>query len=90
MQIKSGFRQALISAVVFCAVVAGLASVDPRVKEQMQNFVFGGNGLSSWDNRASDLGHALVSALRYQSIENSPMTFFVVAGVVLFVFMVKA
>jgi hypothetical protein len=90
MQIKSGFRQALISAAVFCAVVVGLASVDPRVKEQMQNFLFGGNGLSSWDNRASDVGHALVSTLRYQGIENSPMTFFVVAGVVLFVFMAKA
>jgi hypothetical protein len=90
MQIKSGFRQVLVSAAVFSAVIAGLASVDPRVNEQMQNFLFGGNGLSSWDNRATDLGHALVAALRYQSIENSPMMFFVVAGVVLFVFMAKA
>jgi hypothetical protein len=90
MQIKSGVRQALISAVVFCGVVLALASIDPRVKEQMQNLVFGGNGISSWDNRANDFGHALASALRYQSIENSPMMFFVVAGVVLFVFMARA
>jgi hypothetical protein len=90
MQIKSGFRQAIVSAAVFCGVVVALGSIDPRVKEQMQNLVYGGNGISSWDNRAVDLGHALASAVRYQSIENSPMMFFVVAGLVLFVFMARA
>lgn len=89
MQIKSGFRQAVVSAVIFCGVVLVLASFDPRVKEQVHNLVFGGNGAASLDNRAADLGHALLAAVHYQSIENSPMAIFVAVSVVLFVFMVK-
>jgi hypothetical protein len=89
MRNKSGIRQSLISAIVFCVLLFAVMSVDPRVKERMNNFVFGG-GLSSLDNRASDVGHTLVSAVRYQSIDNGPMMIFAVGGVILFIFMFKA
>ncbi|MGH9374490.1 MAG: hypothetical protein ACRD15_23480 [Vicinamibacterales bacterium] len=90
MQIKSGLRQALISAVVFCGVMLALASVDPRVGDQMDNLIYSGDGVSSWDNRAAELGHALVLAVRHQSIDNAPMMIFAAVGAVLFVFMVRA
>ena len=89
MRNKSGLRQAFLSAIVFCLLLFAVMSVDPRVKERMENFVFGG-GLSSIDNHASNVGHTLVSAVKYQSIENGPMMIFAVGGVILFIFMFKA
>ncbi len=89
MQIKSALREALISAAVFCCVMLALVSFDPRVREQMEHLIFGGYGLSSLGSRAGELGSALAVALRYQGLDNSPMTVFVAVGVVLFVIMLK-
>jgi hypothetical protein len=91
MKIKRGlrFRQALLSLGVFGAVLAGLASVNPRVREQLENLVYGGGGLTSIDNRVMDLGHALVTAVKTQSIDNNPMMVFVAVGAVLFLFMFR-
>jgi hypothetical protein len=89
MKLTSGLRQALLSAAVFCVVIVAVSSVDPRVREQMENLLYGGNGVSTWDNRASELGHAVVTAVRYQSIDNAPMMIFAAVGAVLFVFMVR-
>jgi hypothetical protein len=83
-----GLQQALISAAVLAIVIAALISVDDQVRERFQ-MLFAG-GVSPWAARASDLGHALMSALRHQSIENAPLLIFAAVGAVLFVFMVRA
>jgi hypothetical protein len=51
--------------------------------------VSGGDGISSWDNRAVELGNALLTAIRYQSIDNAPLLIFATVGAVLFLFMVR-
>lgn len=83
------FRQLLLSLTAFALVVGGLAYVDPRVRDQFAQLLTGGGGISSWDNRLADLGSTLVSALRYQSLENGPLLIFAVVGAVLFLFMVR-
>ena len=89
MQIKLGLRQSVLSGLVFCGVLLALVSVDARVRERMSEVVSGGDGLTPWGDRLSDLGEALTSAVRHQSIENAPLLIFTVVGAVLFVFMVR-
>jgi hypothetical protein len=85
---KRGFQQALISAAVLAIVVAALISVDDQVRQRFTDLFSG--GVSPWAARATDLGGAVMSALRHQSIENAPLLIFAAAGAVLFVFMVRA
>jgi hypothetical protein len=90
MKNKRRFRQAIVSAAVFCGLVLAVGFFDPRVRESLERLVYGGGGLMSLDNRAFDLGNAFVSAVRYQSLDNGPAMIFAVAGAILFVFMVRA
>ena len=83
------FRQMLLSLLALGLVVGGLAYVDPRVRDQFAQMVSGGNGLSSWDDQFVSVTSTLVSALRYQSLENGPLLIFAVVGAVLFLFMVR-
>ena len=83
------FRQLLLSMTALALVVGGLMYVDPRVRDRFTQLVSGGDGISSWDNRLVDLGGTLISAIRYQSIENGPLMIFAVVGAVLFLFMVR-
>ena len=85
---KRGLQQALISAAVLAIVVAALISVDDQVRQRFTDLFSG--GVSSWAARAGDLGEAVMSALRNQSIENAPLLIFAAAGAVLFVFMVRS
>jgi len=87
---KLSFRQTIASTVIFGAVVLGVVSVDDRVRERFGNLISGGDGISTWGNRATDLGGALMSALRHQSIENAPLMVFVTVGAVLVLFMLKS
>lgn len=89
MQIKLSLRQWTLSALIFGGVLVALASVDARVRERVGEVMSGGNELSPWGDRLSDLGHALTSAVRHQSIENAPLLVFTAVGAVLFVFMFK-
>ena len=89
MQIRLGLRQAVLSGMVFCGVLLALVSVDPRVRERMTELVYGGDGISPWGDRVGDLGGALFTAIRHQSIENAPLLIFATVGAVLFVFMVR-
>jgi hypothetical protein len=82
-------RQGIASAAVFVAILAALVSVDDRVQERFSDLFLSGEA-SPWGDRIGDLGSALTSALRYQSIENAPLLVFAAVGAVLFVFMVKA
>ena len=85
---KLGFRQGAASIAVFGAVVLMLVSVDDRVRDRFSDLV-GSGGMSPWGDRAGDLGHALMSAIRYQSIENAPLLVFAAAGAVLVAFMLR-
>lgn len=86
---KLGFRQAIASAAVFGAVLLVLVSIDDRVRDRFGDLFSGGNGISPWGDRAADLGHALIGAARYQSIENAPLLVFAAVGGVLVLFMLR-
>jgi hypothetical protein len=85
---KLGIRQGIASAAVFGAVVLMLVSVDDRVRDRFGDLV-GSGGMTPWGDRASDLGNAVMSAIRYQSIENAPLLVFAAAGAILVAFMLK-
>ena len=70
----------------FGLVVAAVVSVDQRVRDQVEQLLW---GAGDWDRHAMDLGHALMVALKYQSIENGPFLAFAAVGAVLFLFMVR-
>ena len=82
-------RQWILSMGVFALVLVALVSIDPRVRDRFADLVSGGNGISSWGDRLGNLGGALMTAIRYQSIENAPLLIFATVGAVLFLFMVK-
>ena len=88
MQIKLSMRQAVMSGLVFASVVLALTVVDARVRERVGDVVSGRDG-TLWAARLSDLGDALVTAVRHQSIENAPLVVFAAVGAVLFLFMLK-
>ena len=89
MSIKLRVRQGAVSVAVFGAVVLMLVSLDDRVRDRFTALVSGDHSLSPWGDRAGDLGGALISAVRYQSLENAPLLVFAAAGAVLFAFMLK-
>ena len=90
MKVKSGVRQSMLSLIVFVIVLVGLVLVDVRVRDRFSNLLSGGDQLSPLGDRAADLGSALVSAVRHQSVENAPVLVFTTVGVVLFLFMVRS
>jgi hypothetical protein len=89
MTARLGFREGLFSALVFGGILAMLISVDPQVRDQAENLVRN-NSMSSLSSRATDLGGALISAARHQSIDNAPLVVFATVGVVLTLFMLKS
>ncbi len=86
---KIGIRQSALSLTVFVVVLAGLVSVDERVRERFTELINGNDSLTPWGDRLGDLGGALMSAIRTQSIENAPLLIFATVGAVLFLFMVR-
>ena len=86
---KLGVREAIVSPAVFAGILMMLVSVDDRVKERFGNLVSSGDGLAPWGERLADLGDALMSAVRYQSIENAPLLVFATVGAVLVLFMFR-
>lgn len=89
MQIKLGLRQTALSSLVFGGVLLALVSIDARVRDRVTDLVSGGDGITPWGDRLSDLGGALMSAVRHQSIENAPLLVFATVGAVLFLFMFR-
>jgi hypothetical protein len=85
---KLGIRQGIASAAVFGAVLLMLVSIDDRVRDRFSDLV-GSGGVTPWGDRFGDLGSAVMSAIRYQSIENAPMLVFAAAGAILVAFMLK-
>jgi hypothetical protein len=83
-----GFREGILSAVVFGAILFALVSVDPRVEAQVTDLVRGASATSLSD-RLGDLGSALWAAARDHSIDNAPLLVFATVGTVLTLFMLK-
>jgi hypothetical protein len=90
MKVKAGIRQSVLSLIVFVIVLAGLVSVDARVRDRFSDLMAGDAHLSPWSDRVGDLGSALASAIRHQSVENAPVLVFTTVGIVLFLFMVRS
>jgi hypothetical protein len=78
----------MISLTGLVIVLAGLTFVDPRVRDQFRAVLSGQDG-GTLGARVSELADALMTALRYQSIENAPLLVFAAVGAILFLFMVR-
>jgi hypothetical protein len=89
MKVTIGLKQGLISGGVFVILLFALVSVDSRVQERFHELVAGQGSVSSFTDRAMQLGDALLTAAKSQSIENAPMVIFATVGAVLFLFMVR-
>lgn len=83
------YRQMMLSLMAFVLVVGGLVYADPRVGSRFTQLAAGDGGVSSWGSRLGDLAGTLLSAIRYQSLENAPLLIFAVVGGLLFLFMVR-
>jgi hypothetical protein len=85
---KRGLGEALMSAGALAILGMALVSFDERVRDYAWRFV---SQTSVADARVGigGVGSAVFGALRDQTMTHAPMTIFVVAGAVLFLFMVK-
>jgi hypothetical protein len=85
---KLGVREGALSVAVFSALMFALLSVDPRVRDHASDLFRG--GASPFTSRLGELGDALWTAARLQSIDNAPMLVFAAVGAVLTVFMLRS
>jgi hypothetical protein len=83
-------RDGAVSAAVFGGIMFALVSVDARVREQVSDMVSSGANVGPWSSRLTELGDALWSAARHQSLENAPLVVFATVGIVLFLFMLRS
>ena len=90
MNFKLVKRQGALSAVIFVGIMFALVSVDARVRDHVSGLVGNTTSVAPLTHRIADLGDALWSAARYQSIENAPLVVFATVGLVLTLFMVKS
>ncbi len=90
MTLKLGLREGALSAAIFGGVLFALVSVDPRVRDHVSDFIGRGTSVAPLSARASELGDALWSAARHQSIENAPLLVFATVGGVLTIFMLRS
>lgn len=81
-------RQRIASVAVFLAVLLMLVYVDDRVRDRFADVASPEGGLAL-ASRTGEVSGALVTAAKYQSIDNAPLLIFAVVGAVLVVFMVK-
>ncbi len=85
---KRGLGDALMSAGALVILGIALISLDERVRDYTWRFV---SRTSVTDARIKigDVGSVILAAMRDQTMAHAPLTIFVVAGVILFLFMVK-
>ena len=86
---KLGVRESALSIAVFVLVVFGLTMFDPRVRDTLSD-LFSSGSVSPFGDRLGDVGSALWTSARYQTIDNSPMVIFATVGVVLTLFMLRS
>ena len=90
MTFKLGMREWVTSVSVFAGVMFALVSIDPRVRDHVSDLFASNAGVAPWSSRISELGDALWSAARYQSMDNAPLLVFATVGAVLTVFMLRS
>jgi hypothetical protein len=83
-------RQGVLSAAIFGAIMFALVSVDARVRDHVSELVGTTSSVAPLGTRLSELGDALWTAARHQSIENAPLVVFATVGIVLTFFMVRS
>lgn len=86
---KLAARDGALSFAIFGGVLFLLSSIDPRVRERVSELVTP-SSVSSLGDRVGDLGGALWTAARSQSIENAPLVVFATVGVLLTIFMLRS
>lgn len=86
------FSDAVISGIVLALLVAGLALIDPRVREHVATFVSTSapSTAAGASTQLADVTSALFIAARDQSIDHAPMMIFVVVATVLFLAMFRS
>lgn len=90
MTMKLGVREGALSAAVFGGVMFALVSVDARVRDQVSDFVGNGSSVMPLGTRLGELGDALWTAARHQSMDNAPLVVFATVGIVLTIFMLRS
>ena len=83
------FKSFLLSAAGFVLLAAGVAWIDPRVRDKLTLYFHAGDGLASLDNRALEYANSIVSMIKAQSIDNGVVMAFAAVGVMLVIFMVR-
>ena len=90
MTLKLGLKEGMLSAAIFGGVMFALVSFDPRVRDHVAGLLGNGTSVGPLGARLGELGDALWSAARTQSIDNAPLLVFAAVGTVLTIFMVKS
>ena len=78
----------LMSVSALTVLFAALIALDERVRDQVSIWASGVT-VDGTSAGLSDIGSAVMTALREQSIEHAPLTIFVVVALVLVVFMLR-
>jgi len=86
---KLGVRESALSVAVFAVVVFGLTMFDPRVRDTLSD-VFASGSVSPFGERMTDVGAALWTSARYQTLDNSPVVVFATVGTVLALLMMRS
>ncbi|HTL45677.1 MAG TPA: hypothetical protein VL262_15160 [Vicinamibacterales bacterium] len=86
---KLGVRESALSVAVFVVVVFGLTMFDPRVRDTLSD-LFTSGSVSPFGERMTDVGSALWTSARYQTLDNSPVVVFATVGTVLAVLMMRS
>jgi hypothetical protein len=94
--VAAAFRRRVVAAVVvlggLAAILAGMAYIDPRVRQQIDYFASGRGPtpeLRAVTQQAMGLAWTVWEAVRDQSIEHAPLTIFGLAAAVLVLFMLR-
>ena len=88
---KRAIGDALISMGALCALIVILATFNAPLREQIAMRVGGQPGVQASNMEATvrNLASILFVAARDQSIEHAPLVLFVLAAIVLFMFMLR-
>ena len=90
MNLQLAKRQGAMSALIFGGIMFALVSLDARVRDHVSDLVGSSTSVEPLTHRVRELGDALWTAAKYQSIENAPLVVFATVGIVLTIFMVKS
>jgi hypothetical protein len=86
---KRGVGDALLSLAALVTLIVVLVSFDERVRDYAWRFT-STTTIAEARSGLRDVGSVMVDAVREQTLDHAPMTIFVVAGGMLFLFMVRS